>query len=30
MNTLLTVVIGSWATLVVGIIAAPIALFTTR
>ena len=30
MNTLLTVVIGSWATLVVGIIAALIALFTTR
>ena len=30
MNALLTVVIGSWATLVVGIIAALIALFTTR
>ena len=30
MNALLTAVIGSWATLVVGIIAALIALFTTR
>ena len=29
-NTLLTVVIGSWITLVVGIIAGLIALFTTR
>ena len=30
LNTLLAVMIGSWATLVVGIIAGLIALFTTR
>lgn len=30
LNTLLMVMIGSWATLVVGIIAGLIALFTTR